>query len=391
MVALGKPLLSSDNSVLTGLPFDNQIPHILIVDDQEINREVLYGVLVAEYQVTEAQNGLEALELILHHRFDLILLDVMMPHMDGLETLRKIRQTKSSTDLPVILVSGLQGQQHIVDGLEAGANDYLLKPFDMAVVQARVKAQLQIKSAFDVQKQSLAELRKTNVLKSKLLGIASHDLKSPLSNIFMAESLLRHLVDLSDPTMLAILNTMKSTLNMMNDTILEFLDIAAIQNEMIAINIEPIEIRTVIDTVIEQYELQSQEKGSLISPLNCDGVVLADQNHLKHILGNLVSNALKYSPPNSEIKVNVIQRESHHVIQVIDQGPGIPEDEQDLLFTEFGKLSTRPTGDESSTGLGLWIVKQMTELMNGQIGFECPDTGGSIFWVELPASKPDAD
>jgi len=149
--------------------------------------------------------------------------------------------------------------------------------------------------------------------------------------------------------------------------------------------LEAVDLHTVVDDVLNQYSLPSQEKGSIIYPPEANAIVHADPKRLKQMLSNLVSNALKYSPPNSEIKLNILNNDEHVVIEVIDQGPGIPDAERDQLFTEFGKLSTRPTGEESSTGLGLWIVKQMTERMNGQVGVYCPDTGGSVFWIELPA------
>jgi signal transduction histidine kinase len=102
------------------------------------------------------------------------------------------------------------------------------------------------------------------------------------------------------------------------------------------------------------------------------------------MLSNLVSNAIKFSPRNTTIMVWVDEGDKWQRICVSDQGPGIPTDERDKLFGMFSRLSTHPTGTESSTGLGLWIVKQLAELQNGHVGVECPQDGGSIFWVELP-------
>lgn len=366
--------ISSDNT-----------PHILIVDDKEFNREILDRILANDYRTMGAEDGFEVLDLMKKHRFDLILLDIMMPRMDGIELLKKIREVTPSTDLPIILVSALKDKKDIVRGLQAGANDYIVKPVDISIVQARVKTHLHIKDAFDMQKKAVQKLEEADILKNKLLTIASHDLKVPLSNIFMAESLLRELSNLEDPTIVTILDNMKMTLKNMNQIIVEFLDMASLQSGTIDVDLEPVILDGVINSVIEQYNLSSKEKGSVIYSLTTEGVVLADSERLKQILSNLVSNALKYSPPNSEIKVNVLQNTDTFIIQVIDQGPGIPESEREQLFKEFGKLSPRPTGNESSTGLGLWIVKQMVELINGQVGVDCPESGGSIFWVELPA------
>lgn len=361
-------------------------PNILIVDDEPINRVLLRRLLEKEYTVTEATDGFEALKLIHKNDYDLILLDIMMPRMNGLDVLAEIRETHPSTDLPVILVSALRDTEHVVKGIEAGANDYIPKPIDGSVVRARVMAQIKVKQAFAIQRKALAELRKADALKNKLLSIASHDLKSPLSSVYMAESLLRHLVNHDDPTASNVLDTMKQTLDNMNNIITEFLDMAALQNGKITVDILPIALEDVVYLVMSHYELPSREKGSVIIRDNVEGYVMADFVRLQQVLSNLVSNALKYSPPNSQIRINVVPGEDTHTLQVIDQGPGIPDVERDMLFKEFGKLSARPTGEEGSTGLGLWIVKQMVDMMHGEVGVTCPESGGSIFWVTLPSA-----
>lgn len=368
----------------TPINFEEHKPHILVIDDEPFNRRLLHRLLGQAFEVIEAENGYVALDLIQQHSFDLVVLDIMMPGIHGLDVLTEIRKSASKHELPVILITALHENDDIVRGLKAGANDYIPKPIDAEVVLARVTTQLQLKSTFDLQSQALNELHQTNVLKNTLLSIASHDLKSPLSSIYMAEQLLRQLVDKDDETIVSVLDTLKVTAHNMNAIIVEFLDMAMLQSGQMTTQIEPIELDEVLYTVANQYQLQSEEKGSHITLVNAEGRVLADSQRITQILGNLTSNALKYSPPGSEIKLNIIQHTDHSEIQVIDQGPGIPANERHKLFTEFGKLSTRPTGEESSTGLGLWIVKQMTDLMNGEVGVDCPDDGGSIFWVKLP-------
>ncbi len=369
---------------------DDAPPKILIVDDEPINRKLLGRLLEKTYNITEAADGFEALELVRNHHFDLILLDIMMPRMNGLDVLAEIRTTHSSTDLPVILVSALRDNHHIVKGIEAGANDYIPKPIDNGVVRARVMAQIKAKQAFDIQRKAFAELEEANTLKNRLLSIASHDLKSPLSSVYMAESLLRYVVDTEDPTATSILDTMKATLDHMNTIINEFLDMAALQAGKIKIDLQPLDLEDVIYIVASHYELTAEEKESAIVLDNIKGYVTADLERLQQVLGNLVSNALKYSPPNSTVTINVVADADNYTLQVIDQGPGIPVDERDQLFSEFSKLSPRPTAEESSTGLGLWIAKQMVELMHGEIGATFPETGGSIFWVTLPSVDLDA-
>lgn len=365
----------------------DQPPHILVVDDEVFNRRLIHRILSHTFHITEAKDGYEALELINRQHFDLVVLDIMMPGIQGIEVLAEIRQHASKSELPVILVTALHENEDIVRGLQSGANDYIPKPIDTEVVLARVTTQIQLKSSYDLQQKAMQELQQANSLKNSLLSIASHDLKSPISGMYMAEQLLRELTDKTDGAIVDVLDTLNATVNNMNRIIVEFLDLATLQNGHMDTLIEPVDIAAVIDTVIRQYHLHSAEKGSTIRVLNSNGFAFADFKRLIQVLGNLVSNALKYSPPHSEITLDVQRENDSYIISVIDQGPGIPASEQHKLFTEFGKLSTRPTGKESSTGLGLWIVKQMAELMNGTVGFECPHDGGSIFWVKLPASS----
>lgn len=366
---------------------EEQKPQILIVDDEEFNRRLLNRIVGQYADVIEAPDGYAAIQLIEEHHFDLVLLDIMMPVMHGFEVLEHIRQQASSNELPVILVSALDKTDDIVTGLQAGANDYIPKPIDVSLVEARVMTQLKLKAVYDLQKMANDRLREADSLKTRLLSIASHDLKSPLSNIGLAETLLREMVDTSDPTVVQILDTVKTTVDNMHDLIVEFLDMAEIQSGMSEADIEPVNIEVVIKDVINAHQLHSQEKGSVIIA-DCDAVmVMADVSRLPQVFNNLVSNALKYSPPNSEINIVTHLQDNDCIIEVIDQGLGIPDGERDKLFTEFGKLSTRPTANESSTGLGLWIVKQMMEKMNGEVGVYCPEGGGSVFWVKLPVAE----
>lgn len=357
---------------------------ILVVDDEEPNRRLLNRIVGNYGTVIDAPDGQTALDILEQDEVDLVLLDIMMSGMHGLEVLAEIRETYSSNELPVILVSALDDTDDVVNGLQAGANDYIAKPIDVSLVDARVTTHLQLKSVYDRERKATENLRQADALKTKLLSIASHDLKSPLANVSMAEVLLRQLIETDDPTITRILDTLQSTVTNMNNLIVEFLDMAQIQGGLIDTEIEEVNLNALIHEVINGQALYAQEKGSVVIPQTTSATVCADPKRLTQILNNLVSNALKYSPPNSEIHVTVTDEDTTCTINVIDEGPGIPANERDKLFTEFGKLSPRPTGNESSTGLGLWIAKQMVEAMDGDIGVYCPDDGGSIFWVQLP-------
>lgn len=358
-------------------------PRILVADDEPSNRMLLRRVLASRYEVTDAQDGHEALDLINQQDFDMLLLDVMMPGATGLDVLGQVRAVPDRADLPVILISALADNDDIIRGLRMGANDYIPKPIEIDVVAARVDTHIRLKQMTDLHKQTIAQLQAAQQLKDRLFRIASHDLKSPLSNVALAEMLLRQIVP-EDPTVTEILDTLRLTTENMNHVIEEFLDMAATQSGSIDLHLEAVSVQEVVMEAAAAYTITAQKKEIALNVADLPGMVLADRARYVQVLNNLVSNAIKYSPPGSTVTLWTAIQHGFVRTHVADQGAGIPPDERERLFTEFGKLSTRPTGGESSTGLGLWIVKHMATLQGGAVGVECPPEGGSIFWVDLP-------
>lgn len=359
-------------------------PRILIVDDEPHNRHLL-GRLFASYaDIIEAHNGEEALEKLAEESFDIVLLDVMMSGIDGIEVLRRIRCDERLQDLPVILVTAMNQSQDIATGLRYGANDYITKPVALDVVMARVNTQLKMKKVMDINKRAIIELESAQHMKDRLLRIASHDLKSPLSNIRMSESLLREMIN--TPEALQVLDMLKLTADHMHDIIEDFLDLAAYQNGMVTVELAPVVVADVVGKIARQYEPIAGEKQIALNIGEAQGIVRADVARLQQALSNLVSNAVKYSPFGSTVGICATRNGDMIRFSIADQGAGIPPEERHLLFTEFGKLTPRPTGTESSTGLGLWIVKQVTTIQGGRVGADFPPDGGSVFWLELPVS-----
>lgn len=357
---------------------------ILIVDDDHINRELLSHLLREYYQVDMAAGGQEAIDRLLDEHFDLVLLDVMMPVVDGLKVLKTIRSHHELDDMPIILVSAMSDEQDIVAGLQSGANDYITKPMDIGVVLARVKTQLTIKDLLDERKKTIEDLELADKIRSQLFRIASHDLKSPLGNIRMAVHLLRSEFGENDNVM-KILDTITLTADNMRDVITNFLEMVEIQSGKVTVKSESVDLHSVIMNVLTQHEYTASQKDIKLNFGDTSGCVDGDTQRVVQIVANLVSNAVKYSPYEHTVTVWTEAHNDFWRVLVADEGPGIPENERHLLFQEFSRLSTRPTGGESSTGIGLWIVNHLVEVQGGQVGVDFPDSGGSVFWVELPA------
>lgn len=361
-------------------------PHVLVADDDPLNLLLLERFLQNDFRLSFVSNGVEVLEMLKHDQsVDLLLLDGMMPYMDGLTALANIRQNPATSDLPVIMVSAMSDQEDIVRGLQAGANDYIAKPYQPDIVLARVHTQATLKRLQDDRKRTIAELQYANQMKDHFLRIASHDLQAPLSNIRMAHYMLRDTVGtIGDAQVL--LDTIDTTVDTMQAVIEEFLDSAALQVGKVDLDIQATPINDILWEMAMQFNAHAERKNTSINVIDTKASIYIDARRLKQVLSNFVSNAIKYSPHGSEVHIWADELGATTRICVADQGPGIPDNERSKLFTQFGKLTHRPTGGESSTGLGLWIARYLTEIQNGTIGVDCPADGGSIFWVEFPAA-----
>jgi signal transduction histidine kinase len=275
----------------------------------------------------------------------------------------------------------------VARGLELGASDYITKPVDIPVVRARVDGQIRIKRRLDERKREIEYLQHEQEIKDRFFRIASHDLKGPLTNIRIAQFYLRKLVG-DDPDAADVLDSIETTVASMQEVVDDFLDTAALQQGAITLNFETVQVEELLWEVVTQNSMSAQRKAIALTVGQAPGTVWADAGLAQQILGNLVSNAIKYSPLGSVVTLSSEIIGEKVRICVADQGPGIPEEERDQLFQAYTKLSTRPTGGESSTGLGLWIASQLVAVQGGAIGVEFPEDGGSIFHIDLPASKP---
>jgi two-component system sensor histidine kinase/response regulator len=371
-------------------PIEYPTAHLLIVDDDEALSALLCRILEPHYRVTLISDGKEALRLLSQDHFDLVLCDIHMPDFDGFQVLEGIRSSADRADTPVILISGVADSTDIVRGLEMGANDYLSKPVDKQVALARIRTQLALKQSLDAQKQMIRELKNVQAMRDRFFHIASHDLKNPMNNIRMAHFLLRGMLE-EDPSADVLLDNIEIALDSMQSIVGDFLDMAAIQSQALDLKMDDVLVEDALWDVIIQFNISAQKKNIVLKLDEVAGHVRADSRRLVQALGNLVSNAIKYSPRDTVVKLSTQRKDDVIRILIQDQGPGIPEEERERLFSEFGKLSTTPTEGEGRTGLGLWIVKQLVTLQDGLVGAEFPETGGSIFWLELPAANPVAE
>ena len=360
---------------------------ILIVDDEAINRALFTELLSIHHFAHAVRNGHEALEYLDDNPIDLVILDVMMPIMDGFTVIQKIRETQGQTELPVIILSAMAESSYVVQGLKLGANDYVTKPITPSVLIARVNTQLMLKALHDERLLHIQKLERAEQLRVQLTHIASHDLKNPLNNLKLAHTLLNEIVKNEDHRTRQVVDTIKLNVDTMRDVIDVFLDMVALQTNTMTFKEEIVVLRDVVLNVVSQYKITAEDKSIKIQVKDLDGLVMGDSARTVQALTNIVSNAIKYSPYDSTMTIWTDKDDDMGVIFVQDEGAGIPEEERHLLFGEFIQLTPRPTGGEDSTGLGLWIVREMMQGQQGNAGAYFPKEGGSVFWIALPVAN----
>lgn len=377
---------------------------ILIVDDVEANRMLLADSMFAlGHDPQTAENGRIALEQMRKSPPDMVLLDILMPEMDGVTTLQHMKADETLRHLPVVVISAVDELDNVVKCISAGADDYLVKPFNATLLKARISACLDRKRLHDreeahrreleaaneqIQQQNL-ELIEANSLKDKFLQIASHDIRNPLTVLNAClYSLRKNLASHPDAKETDTVATMERAASRIGSIVNDFLDFREIREGRCKLELGPVDLNELIGTVVEDNQQYADRKriGLWFEPATDLPLCTADQNRTVQIAANYVSNALKFTPYEGKVIVRTLARNGMVRTEVEDTGPGIPEEERAKLFQEFSRLSARPTGDEKSTGLGLSIVKQLAEMQGGQVGAEPAASQGSVFWFELPAA-----
>lgn len=327
----------------------------------------------------------------------------MMAGIDGFEVARRIRNESSVPDIPICMVTALSGKEERLRAVEAGANDFIVKPIDKTELKVRTDSLLKAKEAQDIIKRYQAELetknhlleencgqlQKLSELKDEFLRIASHDLKSPLSCILGFASLI------DSQTQPGIVMTAEThswaerivrQSHVMQKIIEDFLDFRALEDGQLKLTLEAVDINELARDVLERNAGYAAEK-LISSHLDLSpGALLvnADKSRLNQVFDNYVSNAIKFSPQGEHVTICARKTESGVLVEVRDSGPGLTDDDMKKLFVEYAKLSNMPTGSEKSSGLGLAICKKIVEIHGGKTGARNNPDGGATFWFELP-------
>ncbi len=364
---------------------------ILVVDDNPTNLRVFLEQLEqAGFRTLVAPSGERALKQIERLQPDLILLDVLMPGIDGFETCVRLKENAHTRDIPVIFMTALSDTVDKVKGFEVGGVDYITKPFHTEEVIARITTHLTIRRLQQQLQQQNEELRALNANKDKFLSVISHDLRSPFSSLRGLIQFTTANIDGWDKDQIdKILGLLTNSTDNLYALIENLLTWSRIQRGVIEHRPEQIDIQSIVANAVNLFQSMAEQKGIPLTNTVQDSIhAYADAHMIDAVMRNLLSNAVKFTHPGGGIEVGASEAEEQVTVFVKDSGIGLSEENQVKLFRIDQRYKQLGTAREKGTGMGLILCKEFIEKNNGIIWLESDLNTGSTFFFTLPASPP---
>ena len=361
---------------------------LLVVDDVQTNVLLLKALLSKDgYGILVANNGQEALEVIRNENPDLILLDVMMPGMDGFEVAERLKSEEYRCEIPIIFLTALDDTQSIVNGFKLGVGDFISKPFRKEELMVRIKHQLSLVAARRIIEEKNEELRKTIAGRDKMYSVIAHDLRSPMASMKMLLNTIMMSVekDKIDPDIFDMLEMSNKTSEEVFSLLDNLLKWTKSQLGKLTVIPQKLDISGLADGVVEVMNSVAEVKHiKLIRTDHESFFVYVDIEMIKSILRNLISNAVKFSNPDSEIKVGIQAEDGKVIVSVTDSGKGIKKEDQHKLLKDSTHFTTYGTNSEEGSGLGLLLCRDFARKNGGELWFESEENLGSVFSFSLP-------
>jgi two-component system sensor histidine kinase/response regulator len=357
----------------------NESATILIVDDEPAGRDTLSALLQGQgYRLVCACGGAEALQQTGELSPDLILLDVMMPGMDGFSACRALKSQEDSRHIPIILVTALDSKEDLVRGLDAGADEFLSKPVGLFELRARVRSMLRIKRQYD-------ELRAAVRLREEMANMIVHDMRSPLTAILGYVEFLRR--DVARRSRHDDLEAIADQARRLNALATDLLLLAKMQSGKLVLHLATVDIAELVRSVAINHTLAARARDVRVvvdAPAKACPLHL-DSSLFERVVDNLLSNGLKFAPTGSTVTVRVRHAPRRDVsvsLQVLDEGPGVPPEYRTRIFDQFEVIAMRREGLEQ-VGLGLAFCRMVVEAHGGRISVSDNAPSGAVFTVEL--------
>jgi len=359
---------------------DNSQIKILVVDDTPFNIKIVSTILQeVGYNIYSTTSGREALEMVKNIRFNLILLDVMMPEMDGYEVIRKLKNDEDTRDIPIIFLTARGDSESVVRAFDEGAYDYLIKPFNPKELLSRVKTHIELKFARE-------NLEETNKTKDKFLSIIGHDLKNPIGAINGFAMELKENIDSIDIDEIKYYtDRIFKNSNTVSNLLQNLLQWARSQNGKIEYNPKILNLYSIVENSVTLYMLNANAKKIEVMVLVDENIeVYADFNMLDTVIRNFLSNAIKFTKNGGQIAIKAKEEDNFFRLIIRDTGVGIKEEDLNNLFAIDSNMSTKGTNQEEGTGLGLILCKEFVEKNGGEVFVESVYGEGSSFSFTIP-------
>ncbi|MEO5362386.1 MAG: hybrid sensor histidine kinase/response regulator [Magnetococcus sp. DMHC-8] len=361
---------------------------ILIVDDMPVNLKVLNSILVEEYHVFVTSNSLQALEKARSTRPDLILLDIVMPEIDGFEVCRRLKEEQETLDIPVIFITAMSGEEDEVRGFAVGAVDYISKPFKASVVLARVRTHLKMQSMQRELIRQNAALLEAEMLKADIERIMRHDLKSPMASVVgCADLVLTSNTWSLPPDLRKFIQMIHEAGHNALRMISLSLDMYKMEQGTYLLEPKAVDLVALIGKLTAGCDRQAQRRGWPIDtqvnghPMSdTDRFLVSGEDILCYsIFSNLIKNAKEASPANSPITVTMDSSDTMATISIHNAG-AVPAGVRERFFEKYVT-----SGKKTGTGLGTYSARLMAEVQRGSVRMETSEESGTTVTVRLPA------
>lgn len=357
---------------------------VLVVDDVPTNVMLVQAILKKEgYTILTTDGGAKALRIAQEKHPNLILLDIMMPEMDGYEVLQHLKSNPETNDIPVIIMSALSDMQSIVKGYQLGAIEYVTKPFQREELVKRVAHRYELFSIKRIKR----ELEDTIESRDTLYSVIAHDLRSPLGSLKMMNNAILMMVDkkqVSDEVfeMLQMMNKTSEEIFQLLDNLLKW---AKNRLNKQSIYKQTVDINGIINSTAQLFIPMATPKNIHITIENMDSELMGaiDIDMVKTIVRNLLSNAIKFSYENGNIILSSKTEGDFVIVSVQDAGKGIKKEDQDKLLKQNTHFTTYGTNNEKGSGLGLMLCKDFIEQHGGKLWFESEEGKGTTFHFSL--------
>jgi len=357
--------------------------HILVIDDNQENLKLIaQNLRDASYLVSLAESGDQALQQLQVLIPDLILLDIMMPVIDGLELCRRIKSIENLKDIPVIFLTAKSRSVDIIEGFKAGGVDYITKPYVREELLVRISNHLKLSNA-------LEKVKKMYQSQTKLYSIISHDLRTPLNGILQTiDAIEEDYLDPQSPEFIEILERLKDTTSSTGKMLDKLLDWSKSNDTSMPFSPDTTDLCPIIkDCILMQLRNSENKNISINHNLPEKLTAWIDDVSIQTVFHNIISNAIKFTPDNGSINIISRQENDRIIIEVRDTGIGMDEDAVAALLNSKEHFSTPGTNNEAGSGLGFFIIKDFLAKNHGKIKINSIKGTGTQLIVSLPLSE----